>query len=322
MPKYRWISATYIAAILTSPVLAQSQSAEVIFFSIKPAEHAGIDGAPKETTLRMRPSVITSTLSPYGTGPQIIETVSECIQFPSGTVAPNCDITIDWSARNASGGHVHNADRPPGIFATENGVRAGSTTPGPPASISDNSGPTGTLGVTYTAPESGGITDLMVSGVATVDGKVTQFGPNSFTIGVAVDGLQRAVVPGMQVNAASNMHGNNNGHALPAMAAALSRVTQRFSSELKQRGLPVRDVRATALSLPLGGLFDFRTQWQKPHASHRFGDDADIGIREFNRLEREALAEAILASGFTIPVRAESPSDPQATHWHIRLRQN
>lgn len=214
---------------------------------------------------------------------------------------------------------MHNTSRPPGIFRTQNGVTGGSTGPGSPGTFTDNTGATGILGVTYTAPEVSGVTDLTVTGVALVNGVPTNFGPDRYTIGVKIEGLQLASVAGLQVETASNMHDNNNGHAAPAMIGALAVMAQRFAEELTRQGRPVPPVRVTALSLPQGGLFDFEVEWRPRHVSHRFGNDADIGIRELTGMQRDKLVIALYFAGFQTPEPAASPSNPIASHWHLRL---
>lgn len=307
--------AALVAGAIAPPVFAQHYTAEIIIAPLGNPQQ----GLSQNTDLSMLPSVLSSTLSPYGAGVQRLELTSACTLMPEGTIIPNCDITIAWSARNGSGGHVHNTNRPPGIFKTQNDVTAGSTDPGPPGSITDNSGLSGTLGLTYTSPEASGIIDGVVTGVGIVNGSTVQFGPTPFTIGVEIDDLTLANVAGLQVETASNMHGNNNGNGSQATNTALGTMAQNFANELTRQGLPVPVVRLTAMTLPFGGLFDFRTQWHPPHASHRFGNDVDVGIRELTRAQRRALVSALNGAGFTTPVRAESSTNPNASHWHLRL---
>lgn len=237
---------------------------------------------------------------------------------PTGATVPNCVITLSWSVRARSGGHLHNTDRPPGIFTTRNGVTGGSTDPGPPGTLTDSSGSAGVLEFTYTSPQASGITDYTASGLAVVDGKTVLFGPASFTIGVQVGGLQLASGDGLQVNAASDMHGNNNGYATPVTIAALQRMAQIFAANLTKLGKPVPPVRVNALSLPQGGHFDFKVEWQTPHRSHRFGKEADIRIWLTNE-QREKLAWALYKAGFSTPVPNERPQDPASSHWHLRM---
>ena len=267
----------------------------------------------------MRPSVLTSSLSPYGTGPQRYDTFASCALGPSGPVVPNCNITIRWNARANSGGHMHNTNRPPGIFLTQYGVSDGSTSPGPPGSVTDSSQASGVLGLTYTAPEASGVIDLTLTGVATVGGQTLTFGPSSFAFGVRFEGLQFAIVPGLQVHTVSDMHGNNNGYATPDTILSLGVMTQGFARFLSLKNLPVPILEIPAISLPEGGLFDDSVEWTPPHVSHRFGNDVDILTPPLTNQQRRALEIARRAAGFTTPVRAESSANPGASHWHLRL---
>lgn len=302
-----------MACLPALPATARNQIAEVIVARADAGLSPTLDGE----TFTMLPSVFSAKISPYGIGPQTLQISTACVLLPQGRIVPNCAVTLQWSSRTNSGGHLHDSNRPPGIFKTQNGVSGGSTSPGPSGSLTDNSGPTGILGQTYTSPEAAGITDLTVSGSAIVDGQAISFGPNAFTIGVKVADLPRATVAGLQVNAASNMHGNNNGNAQQATIDSLSAMVQIFSKKLSKANKMPPLLRAVALSLPQGGLFDFKNQWHPPHVSHRYGDDADIGIRELSLSERRVLGAALMAAKFTTPVKAESTSNPRATHWHL-----
>ncbi len=144
--------------------------------------------------------------------------------------------------------------------------------------------------------------------------------PGLFTIGVEFDGLQLAGGDGLLIDPASNMHDNNNGFATPDMISHIQQIPDNFAERLARAHITtVPVIEFTALSLPLGGLFDFQTEWHPPHVSHRFGNNGDIAIRTRTRAQRAALASAILNNDFITPVPGERPQDPNATHWHIRL---
>ncbi len=265
------------------------------------------------------PSVLSSTLSPYGTGVQTVPISVDCVLLPDFTIVPNCNITLQWRALSGSGGHVHDTQRPPGRFTTGNGVAGGSTGAGPSGSLTDNSGGTGILDLTYGAPEAAGVTSVSATGVAIVNGVQVFFGPASFTIGVLFGGLGPVSAAGLSVSTQSPLHDSNDGNGTPGTASALADMASQFAAILQAQLAAVPNVRVTAISLPQGGLFDFRTEWTPPHRSHRFGNDADIGIRELTRRQRAALVAALRIAGFTTPVPTEAPSDPNASHWHLRL---
>jgi hypothetical protein len=252
------------------------------------------------TDFSMFPSVTSSRLSPYGTGPQTLNLVAFCFDAFTGAIIPNCDVQFIWNARSGSGGHVHNTNRPAGTFNPDHG----------------NTGSSGFLPTTYTSPEASGITNVTLVGF--VNG--LPISPGLFTIGVEFDGLQLASGDGLIIDTASNMHDNNNGFASADMISAMQDLPGDFTDRLAQAHITtVPLIEFNALCLPQGGLFDFQTEWRPPHVSHRFGNDGDIAIRTLTRAQRTALAWAIINDGFTTPVPGERPSDPNATHWHIRL---
>jgi hypothetical protein len=298
------------AAAQQGAVLVQTPSFDAV---------APFSATQQATDFVVLPSVLSSTYSVYGTGVQTVPLSIFCVLLPDFIVVPNCDITVRWNAVTGSGGHVHDTQRPPGKFTSANGVTGGSTSPAPPGTLADNSGASGFLDLTYGAPEASGVTNVTASGVAILNGVQVFFGPGTFTIGVLFGGLGAVSATGLAVQTQSNNHDSNNGNGSPGLASALADMAAQFDAILQAQHATVPTVRVTAVALPQGGLFDFQTQWAPPHRSHRFGNDADVGIRELTRRQRAALAAAIRLAGLTTPVPSEAPSDPAATHWHLRL---
>lgn len=294
----------FLAFLLLIPLFSPAQNIGVGIQLASPAAPAGLSApvpfAALNTDFSMFPSVTSSRLSPYGAGPQTLNLLLFCFDLFTGNILPNCDIQVVPSAVAGSGGHVHNTNRPAGTFNPDHG----------------NSGASGFLPTTYTSPEASGITSVnetgSLNGVPTI--------PGVFTIGIEFDGLQLASGNGLIIDTASQMHDNNNGFASADMISAMQDLPGDFTDRLAQSNITtVPAIEFTALSLPQGGLFDFQTQWRPPHVSHRFGNDGDIAIRTLTRAQRAALAWTIINDGFTTPVPGERPSDPNATHWHIRL---
>lgn len=294
----------FLAFLLVIPLNLVAQSVGVGIQRADAGSPGGLPGparfSTQNTDFSMFPSVTSSSLSPYGAGPQKLNLVTFCFDFVTGNILPNCDIQLFPNAQGGSGGHVHNTARPSGTFNPDHG----------------NTGPSGFLAVTYTSPEASGITN--VTEIGFLNG--IPISPGLFSIGVEFDGLGLASGDGLLVDTASQMHDNNNGFATPDMIAAIQNLPGDFSDRLAQSHITdVPIIEFTALSLPLGGLFDFQTEWHPPHVSHRFGNDGDIAIRNLTRAQRAALAWTIIRDGLTTPVPGERPSDPNATHWHIRL---
>lgn len=293
-----------LAALLMIPLILAAQQAGVgvqLAASGSPAGFASpAPFAALNTDFSMFPSVTSSRLSPYGTGPQTLNLLLFCFDPFTGNILPNCDVQVSPTAVAGSGGHVHNTNRPRGTFNPDHG----------------NTGASGFLPVTYTAPEASGITSVNETG--SLNG--VPIIPGVFTIGVEFDGLQLANGNGLIIDTASQMHDNNNGFASADMVSGIQDLPADFTDRLAQSNITnVPAIEFTALSLPQGGLFDFQTEWSPPHVSHRFGNDGDIAIRNLTRAQRAALAWTITNDGFTTPVPGERPSDPNATHWHVRL---
>lgn len=255
------------------------------------------------TDFNMLPSVTSTSFSPYGTGLQTLDLEVFCFDLATGNILPNCQITgIVPSVEPETGGHLHNTNRP-----------AGSVNPN-----TGNTGPSGFLPVVYSAPDASGITDL------TITGFVNGLPPTSgiVTIGVEVDGLQFANINGFIVDTQSNMHGNNNGNAFPEMTAALQETADRFQILIAKAGEQYPTLHITAISLPQGGLFDYKNQWSPPHFDHRVGIEADISPTSVDNLsdaQRDTLQEAFTKSHLTAPIEGENPDDEGANHWHLRL---
>ncbi len=316
---------TFLLTAVTVPVtpaLAQDEGRVVLQLG-KPngsLSSARQFSTAQATDFTMFPSVVSSSLAPYGVGKQKLDLFASCVLQPFGLVVPNCDITIEWRARSGSGGHVHDTNRPPGEFKAETGDTGGSIEPGPPGEVNGNSGSDGFLKVTYTAPEASGVTDLTVRGVAVVFGIPLRFGPDRFTLGVRFGGLARAAGAGLQVNTQSNMHDSNNGFANGTLRTGLQNMAANFAARLGQLGVPpaqVPTIIVTAISLPEGGLFDFDTEWRPPHISHRFGRHADVFVENLAATQQVALANAVQEAGLTTPYAVESPANPAANHWHV-----
>lgn len=153
-------------------------------------------------------------------------------------------------------------------------------------------------------------------------GTTVRFGPNRYTTGVRFDGLQPISGSGLQVATFSNMHDNFNGNATAETGIRLQDMVSLFFDDLTSQGMPPAQVPPlviSALSLPQGGLFDFKNEWRPPHYGHRFGVEADLVMPLLFDDERAILASAVWEARFTTPVPCESLSNPGANHWHLRL---
>ena len=148
------------------------------------------------------------------------------------------------------------------------------------------------------------------------------------TFAVQQVGLQALPSPGQgYTSTPSNYHGTQNLNAIPEVVSRLQGVPLLFASTATQANVgPAVTLTYTGLSLPLGGLFDLNGDWASPHCAHRDGRNADILIVDTSVApavpkvpvsQRRALATAIYALGFTMPVLAEQAQNESANHWHL-----
>jgi hypothetical protein len=210
------------------------------------------------TDFTMRPSVFSTTISPYGAGPQNLQLGIGCINLFTGIPIPNAIIeSIVPQTEADTGGHLHDTKRPAGSVTPDHGVTGPATFP--------------ILPVAYTAPEASGITDLQVTCSPLSGIPATAI----FTIGVEIDGLEPTLnAPSLIIFTSETMHGNNNGYATPETSGALIEMSISYVDQLTQLGVAANNIpplRIKALSRPQGGLFDYQTEWNTPHKLHRNG---------------------------------------------------
>jgi murein endopeptidase len=124
------------------------------------------------------------------------------------------------------------------------------------------------------------------------------------TVDVSVPGLEQLPADGENyqiVRGGTETHPQGT-YAKPETIETLLEIAKNYR-EISGSKLSVND-----LSLPAGGLFDIRDNWQTPHKSHREGIDADINRTniegEFTLCEDDLdLKEAIkiVAAGAKFP---------------------
>jgi hypothetical protein len=110
-----------------------------------------------------------------------------------------------------------------------------------------------------------------------------------------------------------NVYGNR------PLAKALGQVSRKFSDATGHQ-LVLTDV-----GLSLGGRYDFLFDWLPPHAAHMYGIDADVRLKTKDGVPlgddiRAILRFALEEAGFYTPFPGERFQDPDATHWHVRLK--
>jgi hypothetical protein len=263
------------------------------------------------SVLTVSPSVFSSIYSPfYGFTPQTLQFNVGCLDLSTGNPIPNAIMQkIAPRAEAYSGGHLHDTNRDGGKVDPDHGVTGPITNP--------------VLAVTYSAPEASGIIDLELT--CSPQGGIPVTAILSNFIGVEIDGLESGASASsgiLVIETQEDLHGNNNGNAWRGTIVALEEMAGKYFLMLTTKfGVPVDQVipiRISALSLPQGGIFDYQTEWSPPHHNHRFGLEADVRLsNQKTRRQRQSLKEAFIDAGFTARVKAESPQNPHASHWHL-----
>lgn len=211
-----------------------------------------------------------------------------CLNLFTGQLILFCDITIAFGAVLDDGDHIHvdpTAPRPLGQFDPMFG----------------NSGSNGFLDSTYTAPEASGIWEMRVTGV----GPGGEFiAPFESTIFIRVAGL-RELLPGVNYDLVGQTAIHPDNHfGNTRFNGKLVRVANLYAA-----AFPGNKIRYNDISLRLGGIFDLGADWLPLHASHRFGEDIDIGLVPAS--QSRLLAIIIAAAG----IRTR---DVEKDHWHLR----
>ena len=164
-----------------------------------------------------------------------------------------------------------------------------------------NSGSNGFLASIYTSPEVSGIWELRVTGVGPAGEVIAPF---QSTIFIRVAGLQ-ALLAGANFNLVGQTAIHPDNHfGTPQFNGKLVKVANLHAAAFPGNKLNFNDI-----SLPLGGVFDLGAKWLPSHASHRFGEDIDIGLVPASQIR--ALATNITAAGIKTRI-------VESNHWHLR----
>lgn len=230
-----------------------------------------------------RPSVTSSTRN---AGERKTVTTWQCINFLTGAIVTNADITFTLTRVASSGGHDHDdSSRPVGQFD--------------PAST--NTGSTGIIGTVYTAPEVSGTVNFRVD---CFRADILNWFPFESTIGVEVPGLT-SLPSGADYNliGATSEHTDNH-YVLPQFATSIASYANDFFTQFSQK-LDYNDA-----SLIMGGLFDISGGWSPPHKSHREGEDIDLRTITLSNSQRNFLILKAPKLGIKII--------QEGNHWHLR----
>lgn len=199
----------------------------------------------------MRPSV----LSYSGVLPAAVHDETQTVQVSvidtSETPIPNQSVRLALTATEGSAGHVHvlsNQPKPTGSIP-----------------VIVNTGATGTVAVTYTAPEP--------SGPVWLKGSISGSSSVQKQIQIEVTGLVR-YGPELGADTVGGIAGahTDNHYATPAHIGRLAALVFMYNRQFPNGPrLKLNDS-----SLELGGLFDVNRDWHPDHAAHRWGNNTDV----------------------------------------------
>jgi hypothetical protein len=204
--------------------------------------------------------------------------------YLSGT--PGARVSIAVNRVQNSGGHLH----------------AG----GPSGSISPQSL---VLGPKYPQNQTAVFTAPIASGSVQVTANFSPGNPPTITamVNVAVPGLVELTGGvGITLTGASPTHPKNH-YGLPALISKIQQLAAVFHNKFG-KNLFVND-----MSLPDGGLYDFKNTFAPPHATHREGRTVDINSTSMSQAERDFFRTTALGLGFAVTLE----TNPE--HWHLGI---
>lgn len=204
----------------------------------------------------------------------------------TGQVIPNSSISVDYSATANSGGHDHHDNsRPKGTYVPESG----------------NTGSSGWLLFTYTAPQ---VSGEIYHYFTCVSGDDSPCWP-AYGYGYVLVPDLAALGAGTNYTLIGQTGAHQSNHyGTFGTNQALVSLANAFAARFPGSVLQYNDI-----SLQWGGLFDISSGWASPHKSHRFGNNVDFNQRAVRVSRREALRQLIRAQGFAIL--------DEGNHWHF-----
>lgn len=138
---------------------------------------------------------------------------------------------------------------------------------------------------------------------------------SSFSPGGTTTGLNRVAVPGLitltggvgiSLTGASATHPVNHG-GMPILISKIQQLAAEYHSKFG-KNLFIND-----MSLPDGGLYDFKNTWAPPHVTHREGRTVDINSTSMAQPEKDSFRVMALSLGFSVTLE----TNPE--HWHLAI---
>ena len=235
-------------------------------------------------------------------------------------------ISVSASMRIGSGGHLHGGV--PFPDTTRLPLRYRGLFDGAPGPVSGTTDQDGELGFDYTASRVGGW--FYLDAVAEIDG-VRVFERDSILVSVP-DLLALPESDYYELTGAPQNHAGTNDPCRPTppevphaqninvsseMASAIEEIARQYFEETDGTRIRVNDA-----SLPFGGLFDVSSSspWQRPHAEHRNGNQADIGFTAVSAIDTCVGTDRTLLNEL-IENETNAPTFVHNDHFHIRTLQ-
>ena len=229
--------------------------------------------------------------------------------FKEGQPGVGVPVQLKIEPISMSGGHDHpHVNRPKGVLSAT-------------AGITDAQGKLSPI--QYEAPIIGGEEEIIVSSPqAQSNAKVK--------IVVRVGGLEPLPISPLYelVGAPNNHAGTNdpcrtippasqhsqNHYGTSILTSAIMSIAATYESLHSGIRLRVND-----MSLASGGVFDYRNDWQTPHAEHKVGENADIGFKGINNSN---LCEDIKRGRLlrSIETYTRGLVKTHDDHYHIRIK--
>jgi hypothetical protein len=199
---------------------------------------------------------------------------------------PGARVTLSVQRLQNTGGHNHQG--------------------GPTGSISPSSF---VLGPHYPQNQPVVFTAPVASGSVEQTGKFSTGNPST------VAGLNRVAVPGLMAltgGVGITLTGSSSTHpvnhcGLPALITRIQQLASQFHGKFG-KNLFVND-----MSLPDGGMYDFKNTWAPPHITHREGKTVDINSTSMSQAEKDFFRAAALSLGFAVTLE----TNPE--HWHLSI---
>jgi hypothetical protein len=239
---------------------------------------------PKQLVSTCAPQIkLSITLNPSSVRPNSITNVVVFVTDLQDNPIANHPVSLSAEAVLNSGGHIHNGNRPIGVFGAKSG-RTGSD---------------GKFTTLYTATAFGG------------EERITAKSDEVPNLDISVD-LDVRVKGLVELSGGTNYslvgqtstHPNNH-YGIKRTINALISIANQYASRFPGQRLYYNDI-----SLVKGGLFDIKGNWKPPHKTHREGKNVDVRIPryeiEFCRIVRRYGGEHL--------------REPHPLHYHLTCK--